>query len=128
VLYKMEPGQSIMIPPGYAHFLINLSDGPALMGGLYSYKAVHDYQPVRKMRGGAYYFLAGRGPEAAMPNPRYTAPPPLRKIEALAGTPFAPPEDNRPLWSSFVENPQRYAFITQPELAASLFTAEDQSR
>jgi glucose-6-phosphate isomerase len=128
VLYKMEPGQSIMIPPGYAHVLVNPSDGPALMGGLYSFKALHDYRPVREMSGGAYYFLAGRGLKEAMPNPRYSFTPPLRTIESLAGTPFAPPDGTRPLWSSFVAKPQRYAFITQHELAESLFTSEDQSR
>ena len=128
VFYRMKPGHSIMIPPGYAHILVNPSSSPALMGGLYSLDAVHDYGPILEMAGGAYYFVEDAGQERALLNPRYDACPPLREIEELAGTRFAPPDDRRPLWSSFTEDPQRYAFITNASKAGLQFLPEDHSR
>ncbi len=128
VLYRMAPGRSIMIPPGYAHILINPSNAPALMGGLYSPDAIHEYSSIREMGGAAYYFLEAAGLERALPNPRYKSPPSLRQIEDLAGTRFAPPDDQQPLWSAFTANPQRYAFITDPRMAMIQFAPEDLRR
>jgi glucose-6-phosphate isomerase len=126
VLYKMVPGKSIMIPPGYAHILINPSLGPALMGGLYSPDAIHDYGPIRETAGGAYYFVEVAGREQFVPNRRYTKNPSLRMISDLSGTRFSPPDCNQPLWRSFVTEPQRYAFITNPAQASQQFLPEDQ--
>ena len=128
VLYRMKPGRSIMIPPGYAHILINPSDTPALMGGLYSPDAIHEYGPIREMGGAAYYLLDDAGPERVVPNPRYSSFPPLRQIDDLAGTRFAPPDDQHPLWAAFTADPQRYAFITDPEMAKLQFAPEDLKR
>jgi glucose-6-phosphate isomerase len=127
VLYRMIPGNSIMIPPGYAHILINPSGSPGLMAGLYAQDAIHDYDPIRKMAGAAYYFVDDDGNIGAIPNPQYPDCPPLREIEELSGTRFAPPNSNRPLWSAFIEDPQRYAFITNPSLAGVQFLPEDQT-
>jgi glucose-6-phosphate isomerase len=129
VLYKMKPGCSILIPPGYAHILINASDGPAIMGGLYSPDAEHDYRPIREMAGGAYYMIEVDGMERILPNPKYAACPPLRCLQSLtvqADARFAPPDNQLPLWSSFVQDPQLYAFITQTEKAQLYFRPEDQ--
>jgi len=126
VLYRMVPGQSIMVPPGYAHILINPSLGPALMGGLYSFDSIHDYAPIRAAAGGAYYFIEEAGLEKFLPNRRYTRNPPLRLISDLAGTRFTPPDDSQPLWHSFVAEPQRYTFITDPVMASRQFLPEDQ--
>jgi glucose-6-phosphate isomerase len=128
VVFKMKPGRSITIPPGYAHILINPSGSPALMGGLYSPQAAHDYGPIRQTAGGAYYFISDDGLERTLPNPCYEFCPPLRALEELTGTSFAPPDDRRPLWSSFIEDPQRYAFINDPDAAKLHFQTEDQSR
>ncbi len=127
VLYRMVPGHSITIPPGYAHILINPSNKPSLMAGLYAQEAVHDYDPIRKMAGGAYYFVEQDGDLGVIPNSHYADCPPLREIKELTGTRFAPPNDNRPLWSSFAEDPQSFAFITNPSLAGLQFLLEDQT-
>jgi hypothetical protein len=98
------------------------------MGGLYARDAVHDYGPILEMAGGGYYFVEHAGQERALPNPRYDTCPPLREIKELAGTRFAPPDDHRPLWSSFIEDPQRYAFITNANKAGLHFLSEDHNR
>jgi hypothetical protein len=79
------------------------------------------------MAGGAYYFIEDGGVERVIQNAHYTASPPLNEIEKLAGSRFVPPDDLRPLWSSFVEEPQRYAFITDPDAAQTQFIPGDQS-
>lgn len=127
VLYRMIPGHSIMIPPGYAHILINPSGKPALMAGLYALDALHEYDPIRKTAGGAYYFIEQDAEIKAISNPNYLECPPLREVEELNGTRFAPPAGNLPLWSAFIQDPQCFAFITNPDLAALQFLYEDQT-
>ena len=127
VLYRMMPGHSIMIPPGYAHILINPSSEPALTAGLYALEAIHDYGPIRKMAGGAYYFIEQDEVLKVVPNPRYPELPPLRELLNLEGTRFAPPAGDLPLWSAFIQEPQRFAFITRSHLATRQFLFEDQT-
>ncbi len=69
VLYKMIAGQSITIPPGYAHILINPSREPGLMAGLYSLDSVHNYDPIDSMKGAAYYLTERNGQEMHQPQP-----------------------------------------------------------
>ena len=125
VLYKMIPGQSIMIPPGYAHILINPSGEAGLMAGLYSRNSVHDYAPIDQMRGAAYYLTEQDGELAVLPNPAYPASPALREITQLDGSAFTPPDADHPLWKSFVTNPDRYAFLHDADAARLQFTTED---
>jgi glucose-6-phosphate isomerase len=125
LLYKMIPGQSIMIPPGYAHILINPSTQPGLMAGLYSLDSVHDYPPIDRMRGAGYYLVERDGHESILPNPCYTDLPTLRELTQLDSSPFAPPDTVNPLYTSFVTNPDRYAFLFEPDAARLQFTAED---
>jgi glucose-6-phosphate isomerase, archaeal len=127
VIYRMIPGHSIMIPPGYAHILINPSSKPALTAGLYAREALHDYDPIRKTAGGAYYFIQQEAEVKVIPNRRYPKPPPLREIVELNGTRFASPVGNQPLWSTFIQDPQSFAFITNPQLATLQFLYEDQT-
>jgi glucose-6-phosphate isomerase, archaeal len=126
VLYEMAPGRSILIPPGYAHILINPSDQPALMGGLYSSDAEHLYAPIQDMGGAAYQLVFEDGQERFIPNSRYATRPELRLMTDLNHTRFSPPNGNHPLWSSFVEDPQLFAFIYDPEVASSFFITEAQ--
>jgi glucose-6-phosphate isomerase len=127
VLFSMQPGQSITIPPGYAHILINPSDRPALMAGLYTPLSGHIYEPIREMAGAALYLVRQNGRESLIPNQHYTDCPPLRRLNftTLAGTPFTPPDPGQPLWASFVSDPSRYAFITSAEAAHRYFLFED---
>jgi len=125
VLISMIPGQSIMIPPGYAHILVNPSTAPGLMAGLYSMDSAHNYAPIKRMAGAAYYVSNLNGQICFEPNPAYTNPPPLRTLTSLDGTPFEPPDQQMPLWQSFINDPDRYAFIYNPNLTKSRFAPED---
>jgi glucose-6-phosphate isomerase len=126
VVVDMVPGMVITLPPGYAHVLINTTDEPALMAGLYADVFQPDYGPIRRRRGMAYYVLAPDGDGIVVePNPRYRDAPPLRRLTWLDGTPFAPIEPGIPLWQSFLRNPAAYAFLTQPEAVVAHFGKKD---
>ncbi len=126
-LVEMTPGFSLTIPPGYAHVLINTTQEPGLMAGLYGRDFKPDYRPVRHKRGLAYYLVADNGAVSIQPNPNYERVPPLQYLTELQATPFDYPDAGRPLWSSFLDSPHRYAFLTQPSEVLRLFGAYYQS-
>src|SRR4029450_12931022 len=90
VLIDLRDSGTVTIPPGYAHILINPSSQPAAIAGLYSRAFSRVSEPIARMAGAAYYVIDDAGVRA-IPNARYTAPPPLRRLADSAGTPFAPP-------------------------------------
>jgi glucose-6-phosphate isomerase len=124
VLYKMQPGRSITIPPGYFHILINPSGQPALMAGLYCRDSFPQYEQIQEMAGAAYYLIEVNGQEKVVANPRYSRRPPLRLLADLQRTPFAPPHEHLPLWSAFVREPQAYAMLSDPFLTKDYFNSE----
>jgi glucose-6-phosphate isomerase len=126
VLIDMQPGQSVMVPPGYAHILINPSDQPALMAGLYSPDFTADYEPIRSMAGAAYYLVQNGGADHTIPNQRYANYPPLRRLSDLNATRFMPPDNDRSLWASLMHDPHRYGILTEAAAAQRYFASEDQ--
>lgn len=127
VLVEMTPWSVITLPPDYAHVLVNASDEPGLMAGLYanqqSFKP--DYTPIKNNRGLAYYVVAQGRQVGIEPNLNYASVPPLRRLTELRGTPFAPVEPNMALWQSLLRRPELYAFLSQPDAAKRRFSAPD---
>ncbi len=121
VLIDMTPGTTVIVPPDYAHVLINTTDKIALMAGLYSPEFKPDYTEVYAHRGLAYYILDQGGDITIEPNPRYTNPPPLREPDALTGTIFVPPHPDKPVWEAFITEPESYSFLTQPDAMKAYF-------
>lgn len=124
-LVEMTPGIVLTVPPGYAHVLINATQAPGLMAGLYDRSFRPDYAPVREKRGLAYYLIRTEDHSVdILPNPRYPGRPHLRRLTRLAGTPFEPPEAGQPVWRSFFSNSERYSFLSRPKAAAERFARE----
>ena len=123
-IYEMQPGKSITIPPGYFHILINASDQPALMAGLFCKDSFPQYEPITQMAGAAYYLVEEGGKEKVIANPRYSAHPPLCRLSDLTGSRFMPPHDDTPLWSAFINDPQSYAMLSDPLAAQRYFFPE----
>lgn len=117
----MKPGFSITIPPDYAHVLINTTDQPALMAGLYGRQFKPDYGFVREQRGLAYYVVAGPDGPQFERNTRYQHAPPLEPLAEIACTPFAYDDPGVPVWTSFLADTSRYAFLTRPVEAQARF-------
>jgi len=115
VLVELRPGVTLTIPPGYAHVLLNPTDAPAAMAGLYGAHFEQDAGPIRRLRGMAYYVVDRDGSPAVEANPRYPYAPQLRVVSTNLRTPFDPPHPDQPLWEGFQTHPDDYAFLTQPD-------------
>ena len=121
-LIDMRPGVTVTVPPEYAHVLINTTGETTLMAGLYSAAFKPDYTEVHQQRGLAYYLLQNGDGVKIEANPHYDGAPPLRQVDNLNGTIFEPPDDPRiPLWLSYIRQPERYAFLSQPEAVQARF-------
>lgn len=122
-LFHLTAGRTLTIPPNFAHVLINTSDQPALMAGLYSTKFKPDYAPARSHRGLAYYLLQDDNGYTLQKNPRYGSVPPLDPLQELEDTPFFYPAEGTPLWTAYLQNPDDFAYIRDPLAAVARFGA-----
>lgn len=111
VLIEMAPSESVLVPPDYAHILVNHTGEPALMAGLYSTEFSTDYTVVKQHRGLSYYFMYETGGFKVEANPQYANTPPLAVLKSNRGTLFDPPAPMRPLLSDFLARPEAYAFL-----------------
>jgi glucose-6-phosphate isomerase, archaeal len=120
---EMTPGTIVTIPPDYAHILINKSNEPALMAGLYGSQTsfMPDYAPIEQLHGLAYYLFDEGGTVKVEPNLKYKNVPSFRWVSDLHSTAFEPVDDGKPVWKSYMENPNLYAFLTKPEAAQKKF-------
>ncbi len=79
------------------------------------------YEPIIQMNGAAFYLVNGNGGVKIEANARYTACPPLVRLGDLRGSPFAPPREDAPLWTSYVNEPEVYAMLSDPAEAQRRF-------
>ncbi len=74
-LLDLEVGQSITIPSGYAHTMINTGDGPLATTDDCPPDAettVNDYEPIKEKKGFAQYVIEDENGEIkTVPNPNY---------------------------------------------------------
>lgn len=111
-LVNMTPGFSITVPPGYAHVLINTSSEPALMAGLYGRDFSPFYEPILEKKGLAHYLIEENNEVKVVPNPLYLDRPPLNVLVDTGNTPFEYDDPGVMLWTSFMNQPEKYAFLT----------------
>ncbi|HME19292.1 MAG TPA: glucose-6-phosphate isomerase family protein [Nitrososphaerales archaeon] len=111
VLVEAREGERVLIQPGWWHFTINPSSEPLVMSNLLWRGVLADYDPIRRHKGAAYYELHDG---SFVRNTNYERVPELSRTRAspeLAGRTAA----NRSLYSSFVESPETYRYLTHPE-------------
>lgn len=78
-LIKLKKGDSLTVPKGYAHSLINLGKGPVVTLDDYDpVKSTNDYDPIREKRGFAYYLIEEGGEMRTALNPHYAKVPPMK--------------------------------------------------
>ncbi len=122
VVVEMTPGVSITIPPNFAHSVVNPTNGPALMAGLYGREFKPDYVLTRERHGLAYYLLSREdGKLSLAPNPNYPDRPEVRWLESLDDTYFAPDFPGQPVWSAFIQDPAAFAYLTVAQAATIKF-------
>ena len=67
ILAKAQPGDKVLIPPGYGHLTINASNKVLKMANWVATDFESIYMPIKEKGGGGYFFLH----EGWVRNPRY---------------------------------------------------------
>lgn len=125
VLVKLTPGFQIVNPPGYSHIFINATQQPWFgTDGLVAttFKPVPD--AITERKGAAYYIVVDGDGYKIEPNPNYKNAPPIRHIDSntdLQGTPFEPPYPGVPVWKTYQEHPEDYAWLSQADAVEKRF-------
>ncbi len=126
-----EPGDKVLIPPGFGHVTINPGPEFLIMSNLVAAAFQSVYAPLREMGGAGYYGLVspgkhedGRGAASGKPffraNPRYPFLPPLVQARPLDLPQFSLLK-KIPQYRAFVANPTHFSFLTHPENFAEDF-------
>lgn len=111
VIIKAKQGDKIIVPPNYGHVSINLSNEPAVESNLQKrdLPAGADYGGFEYYKGGAMY----RKDSGWEKNPEYI----IKSIKYVI--PKEKPEWGitlkKPLYTSFVESPEKFKWITKPQ-------------
>lgn len=76
-LLEMRTGETVVVPEGYAHTMINTGDGPLVTTDDCPSDAetnVNDYGLIKEKRGFAKYVVEEDGEIKTVPNPSYVGP------------------------------------------------------
>ncbi len=119
-LLAAKPGDKVLIPPGFGHITINPGEEFLIMSNWVAEGFSSLYDPIRKMKGGAYFELDGGEAPEFVPNPNYKSLPPLKRCSVV------PVEDlslltGLPFYSVFKENNSAFRFLTHPEEYTGVF-------
>ncbi|MGQ9681221.1 MAG: glucose-6-phosphate isomerase family protein [Anaerolineae bacterium] len=116
---QAHTGQKVVVPSGYGVVVANDGDVPLVLSSLVSADAWPVHLAYERMRGAAYYVTEREGQLAFAPNLHYAAPlPPLRE-DAPPQSPDLGISTQEPLYSAFVRQPERFAWLREgaPALA-----------
>jgi len=116
-LVPVSAGDKVVIPYGWVHLLITLGDDVLSFGAWCARENKLEYEQLRVL-GGPAYFVQADG--SLKKNPHY---------ESIAAIQYAKPGDflalniplDRPIYTSWRENPDRFKFMASPELTDDLW-------
>ncbi|MEA4882610.1 MAG: glucose-6-phosphate isomerase family protein [Clostridia bacterium] len=115
VLIEAEAGQHVVMPPGYGHITINPGDGPLVMTNWVASDFSSEYGLIKRFHGGAYFEIAETaGASRFVPNKRHEGLSPLRSLEPR-DLPTLALSHGQPMYQSFLESPDRFRWLTDPE-------------
>ena len=115
IVVRAKAGDKVVIPPDYGHVTVNPLKDDLVMANLVSPVFKSDYQYYKNHKGAAYYVInEKKQPEKTIPNPNYEEDvPPLREAKPKILTQLG--IDERPLYSQFAENPEKFRWLNEPE-------------
>jgi oxalate decarboxylase/phosphoglucose isomerase-like protein (cupin superfamily) len=127
VVGHLVAGSVLVVPPGYAHALVNSHNQLGLLAGLYA-DPVHApprYEPIEHHGGFAYRIVAD-GPQEWRyeRNSRYSSAAEPRILPPNPVGPFRAPAPGEALWTTFVRSPAMYEFLARASAAEARFTSE----
>jgi glucose-6-phosphate isomerase len=111
---EVNEGQSIVIPPLYGHCSINAGDGPMVFSNIAVVACPLFYGPVKANNGMSHYLLKKDGKLAAVKNPAYGKAP-QAKFVTVRDNPDMGMVFNKPVYQSFIENPEKFNYLLNPE-------------
>jgi len=113
-----QPGDKVVVPPGWAHCVINADPGSRMAFGAWCDRQYgFDYTGVRAHHGLAWFpVVSDSGTIAWEPNPHYRH----STLEERAPRPY--PElgldQSRSLYRQFIDDPDSVMFVSDPQRAA----------
>ncbi|NLM46562.1 MAG: glucose-6-phosphate isomerase [Firmicutes bacterium] len=115
VIVEAQPGDKVLIPPGYGHITINPGPELLVMSNWVADGFASLYGPIRELRGGAYFEVAAEGEdEQFLVNPNYR-PTPRLAVRPVEDFPHFGLVAGKPMYLAFLADPNRFAFLTHPE-------------
>ena len=101
----IKTGDRVLLPPGYAHALINRGQRTLVAAEAHSSLTRADFTDAARRRGMGHYF----GPAGSRPNPHYRTMTEVREISALS---MAPPDSSGgDLYHALLKSPERFRFL-----------------
>lgn len=104
-------GDVVVFPPGYGHVAVNVHGRTLILSNIVCTDFKSDYSKYIELKGAAYYDTTG----GFVKNPAYGNVPPVR---------FAQPNGaafGHGIYDAFVQNPERFAFLSEPENVPGTF-------
>ncbi len=122
---EVHSGEKIIIPPGYHHLTINPGPGPLLFSDVVAPGVSGLYEDFKQAGGAAYLEVEKAGGAQFVPNPRYSAAPPLARLR-----PRQFPDLNlspaQPLYQALLERRGAgWEFLRQPAQFQAQWTGQD---
>ncbi len=115
VLVHAEPGEKVVIPPGYGHITINPSSEPLVMSNWVAADFESEYGMIKRYKGGAYFEIdETSGASRLVPNKRHEGIAPLRSFEPRDLPTFAL-SAGYPIYRAFLDSPDRFRWLAEPE-------------
>ncbi|MHB0977107.1 MAG: glucose-6-phosphate isomerase family protein [Candidatus Aquicultorales bacterium] len=111
VVIEANPGDKVVIKPGYGHITINPSEEPLVMSNVTADGFTSDYRPFAEMRGAAYYEVADGEWEL---NERYEVKQPPHWAEAKEAPDFGLLK-GKPLYRAITSEPEKFDFLVHPQ-------------
>ena len=117
-----EPGDVIIVPPGWVHATIVADPAQSLAFGAWCVRDYgFEYDAVRKHKGIAWFWTFDEeGKGTFIPNPNYKESKLVVKKPRIY-TEFGL-EENVPIYTQFKEDPDRFLFVSRPQDYQDLWT------
>lgn len=111
VIVKPKPKDKIIVPPGYGHVSLNIGETSAVESNLQKrdLPKTADYEAFRVYEGAALF----RTEEGWQNNPGYQIKS-LKKVQPKEKPDFGLTR-NKPLYTSFIESPEKFEWLTKPQ-------------
>lgn len=116
-LVRVRAGDKLVIPFGWAHLVVTEGDEVLSFGAWCARANSLEYAQLQALGGPCYYF-----PDSGKPvvNPRYASVPALSRAKASDFPLLGIPTD-RPIYTSWKENPMLYRFLAEPETISDIW-------